>query len=135
MNIRSIVATIALTLSMTAPAFANQNHLDVSVGDVQQNTNSVFSNSSNVFSLNAKLSNQLTDRILAYVNISENFVNGELFESSHNALTGNIGAAYMMSPKMTAHLELGNQVSNVLYLPGQGLTENYIGVSVSERLF
>ena len=48
MNIRSIVATIALTLSMTAPAFANQNHLDVSVGDVQQNTNSVFSNSSNI---------------------------------------------------------------------------------------
>jgi hypothetical protein len=135
MNIRSIVATIALTLSMTAPAFANQNHLDMSLGDVQQNTNSSFSNSSNVLSLNARVSNQLTDRILGYASLTESYVNGAFDEPSHNALTGNLGMAYLLSSKVTAHVELGNQVSNVLAFPNQSLTETYVGVSVSERLF
>jgi len=135
MNIRSIVAGTALFLSMTVPAFANQNHLDVSMGDVQQDMHSTFGGGSNVLSATARVSNQLTDRILGYASLTESFVNGGLFQSSNNALTGNVGMAYVLSPKLTAHVEFGNQVSNVLSTPSGSLTETYIGVSLSERLF
>lgn len=137
MNIRSLAAGAVLSLSMVAPALANPTHLDITVGSVQQRT--LVSNNTNVTAADARLSHQVNNRVVIYGDIAESLVNRSASQgvasTTYNVTTGDVGLGYAFSPNVQGHVEAGNALNNALVLPNDRRTQNYVGVSVSDRVF